>query len=179
MELSRGLGGIDLKTAAPNLYRLTDEFRKRVGAPDRPEFSGDTTPQSRARTELYQAILENDAQRFSKAYDAAKSLNIKLSEYADLEEIIKDRDPLQGPLEVATQGAKRKLGIERWESLSRAEKESAKMYIFRTQFMQKLAPEEKKQVQRIYREHGGLVKRIRPLVRSAAKIRQEAKAKAK
>ena len=65
-EMSRKLLGIDVKSAEPDLRKSADAFREANGLPMPPDFN-DSTAKSRARREVFDAIIESDAERLAEA----------------------------------------------------------------------------------------------------------------
>ena len=94
----RTLGGLDVRNASPDLYRLADDWRKSHGynVQEGMDYGG-TTPVSRARKALFTVLAQDHP-----SPTAVKSILTKLKEFGhpitsqkDIDHLLAFRDPLQ------------------------------------------------------------------------------------
>lgn len=91
----RALAGVDVRSGMPNLYRLIDDYMTEAQLPESPEWSGDTTPRSRARGRLYQAVLDRDAEAFGDTMTDLDELGIPVASPKAIRKAVKARHPLR------------------------------------------------------------------------------------
>jgi N12 class adenine-specific DNA methylase/predicted ABC-type ATPase len=143
LDLLRSATGIDVRSAAPSPWKIFDRFSREKGYSLKPEFD-DSTPQSRAKARLYEAIVNDDAGEFRAALAAVeragnpegKKVRKVIGSLEDLDRLIQDRHPVFG----------------------RIRKGDAK------EFMGSLSPEEKKTIRRLLEEFSKVQSRGRKML---------------
>lgn len=58
-SILRSLIGLDVRNAAPDLYRLAEDYRKEHNLPQDKNYAGGTTAQQRARTQLFAELAQD------------------------------------------------------------------------------------------------------------------------
>jgi len=91
----RGFAGIDVRSAEPQIKRAINEFITKHNLPLQAEYGGDTTPRQRASRDLYQSVLDEDADAFRDARQRLKELGVPIRNRSELEKVIHGRHPLQ------------------------------------------------------------------------------------
>lgn len=92
---SRALAGVDLRPAAPSMAKIIADWKEESGAPDKPTFD-DSTPRSRARQRLYEALINDDAKGIEREMRVLNDINAPIRTVKDVQEFVGTRDPLRG-----------------------------------------------------------------------------------
>lgn len=95
MTVARSLAGIDMRSAEPSLAKAIDTFQRENDYPVRARFSGDSTPASRARDEIYQAIINEDPERLREAMAKLQELGEKAATSGQVRDLVERHHPLR------------------------------------------------------------------------------------
>jgi len=94
-QVTRSLGGVDLRYAGPQVWRMIDDFI--ADADYKPEmgWDGNTTSANRARTDLYQGVLQNDQEQFERAVRVLNEIEKDVKTPKDIRKLVNDRHPFR------------------------------------------------------------------------------------
>lgn len=133
----RTLAGVDIRNVMPKIPRMIDDYVVRNDLAEHAKWSGDTTPASRARARVYQAVLDSDQPKFERALSDLAELGQPIKSLREFTRLLGDRHPL--------------------DRLPNKE---------RTRFMEQLTPIERQAVDRVLGEYDTAVRRAREMLRS-------------
>ena len=147
--LIRSVFGMNVKTAAPNLYRQAEDFRKAQGYDAQPDFDYGTTATSRVKRALVREISQDTPNKaaIKNLKDRLKALGVPLDTDADISKVLKIIDPAQI------------IGGSKKQNLSAADA--------RQRFRQSLPPESRQIYEQALRDFAKIQQRAPLLLRSA------------
>lgn len=91
---ARALVGVDIRNAAPSVGKMVAKFKKERGLPDVPTMD-DSTPRSRARERLYQALINDDSKAMATEMKKLDDLGASIGSPKAVAEFVRDRHPLR------------------------------------------------------------------------------------
>ena len=84
-----------MRYAGPQVWRMIDDFI--ADADYKPEmgWDGNTTSANRARTDLYQGVLQNDQEQFERAVRVLNEIEKDVKTPKDIRKLVNDRHPFR------------------------------------------------------------------------------------
>lgn len=145
----RALFGLNVKSAAPNLYRQAEDFRKAHGYDAQPDFDYGTTVTSRVKRALVQQLAQDTPNPTALQNLKARlhALGVPLETAKDISKVLKIIDPAQ------VIGGSKKAGLTAEDA--------------RQKFRQSLPPESRGLYEASLREYQRILLRAPMLLRSA------------
>ena len=95
--ITRAIGGVDIRNANPDLYRLAEDFRKEHGMDIDPARDFGTTAISRARAQVFAEIAQDapDKDRLRRALAFLRTQGVAIDTQQDINRLLFYRDPLK------------------------------------------------------------------------------------
>ena len=95
--VARAVGGVDLRGANPNLYRLADDWRAKNGLPAGDGADYGTTPVSRARAALFHVLAQDEPNTGAvrRTLDFLKKEGHAIDSMDDIRRLLALRNPLE------------------------------------------------------------------------------------
>lgn len=93
----RALGGIDVRNANPNLYRMADDFRRQKGLPVDEQTRFGTMATSRARSKLFAALAQDtpDQTEIVRQLAFLRAEGVPIDTLQDINRLLFYRDPIK------------------------------------------------------------------------------------
>ena len=95
--ITRAIGGVDIRNANPDLYRLAEDFRKEHGMDIDPARDFGTTAISRARAQVFAEIAQDapDKEKLRRALAFLRVQGVPIDTQQDINRLLFYRDPLK------------------------------------------------------------------------------------
>jgi DNA repair protein RadC len=95
--ITRAIGGVDLRNANPDLYRLAEDFRKEHGMDTDPSRDYGTTAISRARAQVFAEIAQDapDREKLRRALAFLRTQGVPIDTQQDINRLLFYKDPLK------------------------------------------------------------------------------------
>jgi hypothetical protein len=92
----RGLLGLDVRNASPDLYRLAEDFRKAHGLPLDQVWSGGSTAQQRLRRELFSELAQDtpDVPAIAQILKTLEGTGAPVKDQQDIQKLLFYRNPI-------------------------------------------------------------------------------------